>query len=262
MKKIVITTLKCVLFFIGWAVLSAFIPLIKTENAALWRLWAEITPLLAIIIFTIVFWLIEKKNVKLNFIKNPIMGLSLGVTGGILWLGCSVAIIFLFGAARFEGYNHVPLLPVWLLASTLNVVMQELLVRGYLYQMIKQKHNMVAATIVTTVLFTIMHGGAFEAGIIPVLNVVTMSLMMTIVLEYTGSIIAPVIMHAIWNGVGSIILGGVSLAEDYPHLVNITFNGNDVLSGGSCRIEGSIVVLVINILMICVFLILRNKKKV
>ena len=49
--------------------------------------------------------------------------------------------------------------------------MQELLVRGYLYQMIKTKHNIIAATIVSTALFTFMHGGAFEAGIIPVLNV-------------------------------------------------------------------------------------------
>lgn len=37
--------------------------------------------------------------------------------------------------------------------------MQELLVRGYLYQMLKQKHNIVAATIVTTALFTALHGG-------------------------------------------------------------------------------------------------------
>ena len=126
--------------------------------------------------------------------------------------------------------------------------------------MIKQKHNVIAATIVTTTLFTVMHGGAFEAGVIPVLNVVTMSLMMTVVLEYTGSIIAPIIMHAIWNGIGSIILGGVSLADDYPHLLNVTFNGNDILSGGVCKIEGSIVVLVINIFMIGVFAILKKRK--
>ena len=42
---------------------------------------------------------------------------------------------------------------------------------------IRDRHNIIAATIVSTALFTFMHGGAFEAGIIPVLNVLTMSLL-------------------------------------------------------------------------------------
>lgn len=259
-KKIVNTTLKSVLFFIGWAVLCAFIPLLNTDNAAIWRLWAEITPLIAIIAFTFVFWLIEKKQIKLHLMDNPAKGLSVGIIGGVTWLGCSVLILFLAGVMKFDGSNNVSMLSIWILAAILNVVMQELLVRGYLYQMIKQKHNLVAAAIVTTGIFTALHGGAFEAGIIPVLNVVTMSLMMTVVLEYTGSIIAPTIMHAIWNGIGSIILGGVSLADDYPHLLNVAFKGNDILSGGACKIEGSIVVLVINIFMIGAFAILKKRR--
>ena len=101
--------------------------------------------------------------------------------------------------------------------------------------------------------------GAFEAGLIPVLNVVTMRLLMTVVLAYTESIIAPVIMHAIWNCVGAIIIGCVSLADDYPHLLNISLNGSNILSGGSCKIEGSVVVLIINILLICL-LLLRSKR--
>lgn len=260
-KKVVNTTLKTVLFFIGWAVLCAFIPLLNTDNAAIWRLWAEITPLIAIIAFTFVFWLIEKKQIKLHLLGNPAKGLSVGIIGGVAWLGCSVLILLLLVVLKFDGSNNVTMLPIWLLASILNVVMQELLVRGYLYQMIKQKHNLIAATIVTTGIFTALHGGAFEAGIIPVLNVVTMSLLMTVVLEYTGSIMAPVIMHGIWNSVGAIILGGVSLAEDYPHLLNVTFSGNDILSGGVCKIEGSVIVLAVNILMIFVFILLKMKKK-
>lgn len=147
---------------------------------------------------------------------------------------------------------------VRIFSAFINVVMQELLVRGYLYQMLKHRYNIIVAAIVTTGLFTFMHGGAFETGLIPVLNVVTMSLLMTVILEYTKSIIGPVIMHAIWNCVGAIILGGVSLADDYPHVLNISLTGSDVLSGGSCKIEGSVIVLIINIFLISFFL-LRNK---
>lgn len=261
MKEIAKTTLKGVLFFLGWAILCAFLPLLDTDNSAIWRLWAEITPLLAIIAFTFIFWVIEKKQVRLNLFRNPVLGFRVGIIGGIFWLGCIVIILLLLGVIKFDGSNHVSMLPIWILAAALNVVMQELLVRGYLYQLIKQKHNMVAATIITTGLFTALHGGAFEAGVIPVLNVVTMSLLMTSVLEYTGSTIAPIVMHGIWNVIGAIVLGGVSLADDYPHLLNVIFAGNNILSGGSCKIEGSIVVLAINILMICFIYIVQNRKK-
>lgn len=261
LKKIAKTTLKSIMFFIGWAVLFTLLPLLNTNNPAIWRIWAEITPLFSIIVFSIIFWMIEKKQVRLNLFENPAIGLRVGIIGGIFWLGCTIIILYLIGVIKFNGSNRVLMLPIWILAAILNVVMQELLVRGYLYQMIKQKHNIVAATIVTTTLFTALHGGAFEAGLIPVLNVVTMSLLMTVILEYTGSIIAPIIMHTIWNVVGAIIFGGVSLADDYPHLLNVIFSGNDILSGGSCKIEGSIVVFIMNTLMICLFVILKNRKK-
>ena len=106
-----------------------------------------------------------------------------------------------------------------------------------------------------------MHGGAFEAGIIPVLNVLTMSLLMTIVLEYTHTLLTSILMHFLWNSVGSIILGGVSLAEDYPHLFNTTFSGNALLSGGIYKMEGSIIISFVNIALICFFVVLLIKRK-
>ena len=145
-------------------------------------------------------------------------------------------------------------------ACFLNTIMQELLARGYLYQLIKNNYNVLGATVVTTVLFSLMHGGAFEAGIIPVLNVGTMSIFMTIAMEYTQSIIVPIVIHFIWNGVGSIILGGVSLASDYPSLFQVAYSENTLLSGGACKIEGSIVVLFLNLLFIVIVSFLKHRR--
>ena len=260
MKKIASTTIKFIGFFLGWAILTSILPLSSSEEPAIWRLWAEIMPLLAIIAFTLIFWLIEKKNVELHLFDNSVKGMVLGVITGIVWLAVPVLVMYIAKIIHFDGTNSINLFPVWLLAAFLNVIMQELLVRGYLYQMIKQKHNIVAAAIVTTALFTALHGGAFEAGVIPVLNVLTMSLFMTVVLEYSGSIIAPTIMHFIWNGIGALVLGGVSLADDYPNLLITTFTGNEVISGGVCKIEGSIIVLFVNVILIVLFMFLKNKQ--
>lgn len=259
MKKLAVTIIKCIGFFLGWAIFISILPSPAIEDPAIWRLWAEAVPLFGIAVFTLLFWLIERRTIKLHLFDNPFKGVAVGIVAGIAWLGITVAILFLADIIEVDGTNQVPMFGVWLLAAFLNVVMQELLVRGYLYQMLKQTYNGIAATMVTTALFTLCHGGAFEAGILPVLNVLTMSLLMTAVLEYTGSMIAPTVMHFLWNGAGALFLGGVSLAEDYPHLLNMRFAGNDILSGGACKMEGSLVVLILNLALIFLF---RTRRQV
>ena len=260
LKKIVVTITKCICFFIGWAFLASVLPVPDSSETAVWRLWAEIMPLLAIVLFTLIFWLAEKKSVRLYLIEKPMKGMLLGIVTGLLWLAIPTLLMYITKSIHFDGMNEVKLFPIWMLAAFLNVIMQELLVRGYLYQMLKQKHNIVAAIIVTTALFTACHGGAFEAGIIPVVNVITMSLLMTAVLEYSESLVAPIIMHFLWNGIGALVLGGVSLADDYPSLLVTSFSGNEILSGGACKIEGSIFVLIVNIIMTVLFVLLNSKK--
>lgn len=259
MKKTAITMIKTTGFFLGWAILVSVLPLSSSKEPAIWRLWAEIMPLTAIIAFTLIFWLIEKRTVKLYLFDYPIKGVVLGTVTGIVWLAIPVVILYMAKMIHFDGTNSISLFPVWMLAVFLNVIMQELLVRGYLYQMIKQKHNIAAAAIITTALFTALHGGAFEAGVIPVLNVITMSLLMTVVLEYCGSLIAPTIMHFLWNGIGALVLGGVSLADDYPNLLVTTFTGNEVISGGVCKIEGSVIVLFVNLILMVFFIFLKRQ---
>lgn len=210
------------------------------------------------------FYCIEKIPIYIIIItfKKPISNVCIGIGVGIVWLGTTVSIMYATGVLSFAGSNKIAYLPVWLTACFLNVIMQELLIRGYIYQLVKRNYNAVSSIIITTVLFTVMHGGAFETGIVAVLNVIMMSVFMSLVLEYTGSIVAPILMHTVWNCVGAIVLGGVSLAEDYPHLLNSVFSGNNLLSGGISKIEGSVVVLTLNILLSASFFILLRKKKV
>lgn len=255
------TVTKALLYFVGWTLLVSFIPVPDLENPAVWRFAAELIPFLCVVVISIVFWFIEKKSVKIFSWFHPIRNCLIGIVFGIIWLGIPFFIMLLSGVLKIIQVNHVSMLWLWIFSAFINTIMQELLVRGYLYQMIKAKHNIIAATIISTALFTFMHGGAFEAGIIPVLNVLTMSLLMTIILEYTHTLLTPIIMHSLWNSVGAILLDVVSLAEDYPHLLTATFNGNALLSGGIYKMEGSIIVFLVNIVLICFFSLLLIKRK-
>ena len=262
MKKLVLVSLKTFAFFVGWAICVSILPIPDTKSAAVWRFWAELIPLLSVIGFTIIFWLIDKRNIRLYLTGKPVYNIVLGCITGAIWLGVSVVILSLTGVIHIDGRNQISMLWLWIFSAFINSVMQEVLVRGYLYQMIKNNYNIVVAVLISTGLFTFAHGGAFEAGILPVLNVITMSLFVTAVLEYTNSLIAPIIVHFLWNSVGAIILGGVSLAEDYPHLFNMTFGGNQLLSGGIYKIEGSVVVFVLNVIMIIGFIMAKKKKNI
>lgn len=261
MKRIRETILKAFLFFLIWLIGVGIIPTPEVENPALWRFFAELIPLLVTGLMTVIFWLIEKGKIPLCLTGNWLKGIITGSIIGIVWLVIPALVMYIFRIIRFEGSNDVSLLGIWFISVLLNVIMQELLVRGYLYQMVKRKCNTIAATFLTTGLFTLLHGGAFEAGVVAVLNVLTMSLLMTVMLEYTKSLWSPILAHFIWNAVGALVLNGVSLAEDYPNILNTVFVGNEILTGGACKIEGSIIVLMVNIFLITAFIIWNKTVK-
>ncbi|HZJ77411.1 MAG TPA: type II CAAX endopeptidase family protein [Clostridia bacterium] len=261
MKKAAITILKILIFFVGWAVLSGLID-IPVDNPVVWRFFAELIPLVVIVIFTVIFLRLEKGEVKIPFAENAGKGTIVGIVTGFVWIGVSTAILLILHQLAIVGKNDINIIWLWIISAFINVIMQELLVRGYLYQLLKAKYNLPLAIIITTALFTFMHGGAFEAGFIPVINVITMCLFTTALYEANGTILAPIMAHAVWNIIGAIILGGVSLADDYPSVFSMTAIGSTVLSGGDCKIEGSVIVTIINIALLLLFYIVysRNAK--
>lgn len=110
-----------------------------------------------------------------------------------------------------------------------------------------------------------LFGGFFEAGVIPVLNVITMCLFTTIFYETERTLLAPIMAHAVCNIVGAIFLGCVNLAEDYTHMFTLISSQNILLSCGEYKIEASIIVTIINIVLTTLFfiklkLLNRNKK--
>ena len=124
MKKIAISTAKFICFFMGWAVLAGVLPVPDSSEPAIWRLWAEIIPLLAIVLFTLVFWLAEKKSVRLHLIEKSMRGILLGIVTGLLWLAIPTLLMYVTKSIHFDDMNEVKLFPIWMLAAFLNVIMQ------------------------------------------------------------------------------------------------------------------------------------------
>ena len=267
MKKHLLVFIKILGFFAAWILLIALQsipgvgepPFVK-GSVAFQRFWWELLPLISVIIATLVFTIIiEKNGIKISLLDKMAKNSVLGIFTGIEWIGIPILILSIIGSFHFGAINSISYLPVWIISAFLNVIMQEYLVRGYIFELLKKEYNLITSIIITTILFTGLHGGAFEAGIVAVLNVITMSVFMSVLLVYAKSLFLPIVVHAVWNIAGS-LLGCVSLASDYPVLINCTITGDKIISGGIYKLEGSIIVLLVNIVNIIVFIIVMNKK--
>ncbi len=252
MKKIISTTLKILVFFLGWAILAGIIT-VPCEDPAIWRFFAELVPFLVLVVFTVIFLLLEKKEIRIPIKENLVKGTVVGTITGTIWIAVAAGVLMASRQLIITDQETVHILWLWILSALINVVMQELLIRGYMYQLLKKKFNLPAAVIFTTALFTLLHGGAFEAGVIPVLNVITMYLFTTALYESEKTLLAPIMAHAVWNVVGALFLGGVGLASDYPHLLTLQPSANTLLSGGTYKIEASIVTLFLNVALMVIF---------
>jgi len=255
-KKTTKTILKTALFIFLWVILATLVPIPENISSFAWRLSAEAIALIAVILLTVIFSAIEKNKIKLD-VEKVGKYICIGLILGMLWIGISVGVMVLLGTS-FSGNSRGVKVLLWLIPVLFNAAAQELLVRGYVYSLIKREYSLVTATVITTLLFVLFHGGTFSEGLLPIVNIVLTSLLLTSCLEVFEGLTVPILMHFVWNGVGGIVFGGINLAEDYPSLLTMNSNGSNILTGGICKIEGSIVVLFVNIIMMAIILVWKR----
>ncbi|MDO5755618.1 MAG: hypothetical protein Q4P28_05235 [Tissierellia bacterium] len=133
MKKMIMSIGKVLVFFILWSVSVGLVPIPEFSNPAIWRLFAEIIPLLITILWTFLFILFDKVDIKCDikdlFSKKIVLGFLLG----LLWLGLTIAIIYAFGGLSIVSKNSIDQGYIWFIALFFNTIMQELAIRGYIY---------------------------------------------------------------------------------------------------------------------------------
>lgn len=78
---------------------------------------------------------------------------------------------------------------------------EEFLFRGYLYGVLKRYGGRLAAMLVTAMLFSAIHLHA--AAFLPLF---VLAICLTLVYEHTGTLWAPILMHALFNGVSVVFI--------------------------------------------------------
>lgn len=224
-------------------------------NPVLRRFFAELIPFISILLLNFIFPKLFKEKIKAVNLKSGRKALLNGISCGLTILAFT-SLMFLSNNIYLERNEKTSYFYIWLISAFLNCIMQELLVRGYLYSLLKEEYGVKPAIFATSLIFTILHPQTFEDSLLAVLNVFSTSLLMSLLYEKTSNIFAPIMAHSIWNIGGGLILGGVNLADDYPSLYTFVVKNNSILASSSSKMEGSILVLIINF----VFIFLYQKK--
>jgi|ERR1035437_1888955 len=263
------------LFFLVWGIL--LVPFIVPFNSEIvkWRqnsplevrLYSDSISLLTILIAT---WLMTRFLDRRLFLT---IGLAFDhilkyfLTGsaiGSIWLGCSVGIAWIFGWVT-------PIQPIgfsWaVLAGTtismfLNVIAQELLLCGFIFQTIRYRSNTLTAIVVSSILFASYHAGTFKGDWLPAVNVFAAGFLFCLAFITTRSLWFPIFIHFTWDVLVGPLLGlsesGRSdLGAGWKMFV---VNGPPIFTGGKFGLEGGLIVtLTVFVIIILMHLFRRQK---
>lgn len=191
--------------------------------------------------------------------------LSRGLGIGAAWLGASVGLLLISGLATYQvpaGFSG-PLVLIAAGSALLNVLTQQLLVVGYIFQTIRAKGGFPIAVVVSALLFSALHAGAFQGSLIPPINVFAAGLVFCLAYGITENLWLPVAIHFAWNVLlgpvlGLTISGTGNLGLGWRFF---EISGPDIFTGGAFGLEGGLLVTLTTTILIIILLLSYRRKK-
>lgn len=261
-RRIGISFLKILAFLLLWALLTAA----ATMTAVGWggdsfyeklpfRVGLEVALTITVLAATIIMArFVDKRPVStIGFATSRLPDLLTGTVLGAAMFALPLAVLTAMGAARFDpdlGDFTAQALMIGVFVCFFNVVTQEVLARGYMFQELWGKYGPWAATILTSIFFVSLHAAPISQGtqgLVTGLNILIASLMLSLAYVRTGSLWLPVGIHLGWNGLqGPVLAINVSGSDlAFGHWRMFSFApGDELMTGGVMGVEGGLVGLI------------------
>lgn len=169
-----------------------------------------------------VAWFVITNNRKFPFFET--LGWR---SGGIRWwhyiaiLGAFVGIMLIVGSLVPEQENEMlrmirsskaVLYTIAILSVLTAPLIEEVVYRGILYSAFQRSVGQAAAVVLVTLLFALVHVPQYWPSFSTIFLLTLLSLILTLLRVYSGNLLPSVILHAIFNGLQSVLL----VAE--PHI--------------------------------------------
>ncbi|MBO4462503.1 MAG: CPBP family intramembrane metalloprotease [Lachnospiraceae bacterium] len=221
-------------------------------------------------IFFLYWKLFQKKTIaELGFTKKCGTYL-IGMIIGAILVVVSVFSIIATGAITYNGkLDNIDYLYIFLMFGVFicQGMMEEVLCRGIVMQLLRNKTSIPIAVGVSTILFTIPHilnmtGESAVIIIFAIINLILISLIFSALTICTGSIWAACGFHSIWNFILYNILG-LNLSgndEMTAAIFDMKSVGSNILNGGVYGIEASVVTAAILAVVLIIIIVIYDRK--
>ena len=242
--------------------LSQFVPAIGSLSNNLWikSILLFIGGLSILALYAVFVKLFEKRPVFELSIKRASRDLLTGFSIGILFIAIIVLILAMIGVYRIDsiGLNWESML-LDFVVFFLVAASEEVIFRGIVFRMIKDRFNIIAAFIISSLSFGFIHLWNVDLWTAVAISAEA-GFMLAAAYNLRNNLWIPIGIHWAWNFISGTVFGlGVSGTEQEYSLITPEINGPYILNGGSNGFEGSIVTCICGVLLSFVLLHYSNK---
>lgn len=198
----------------------------------------------------LLYWkVIEKKPLAAMGLSKKIGTYFIGIAISVFLLVLSVIIIIVTGNMKYQGiFENADVLMIILLTGGFMIqgAAEEILCRGIVLHVLKEKTSFLTAMIVSTILFILPHWSSLFAGeiiygAIGVINLILISVIFSFLTIYFKSIWAACGLHSFWNAILYSVLG-LNLSgneETVTAIFHMQSVSDSIWNGGIYGIEAS-----------------------
>ena len=185
-------------------------------------------------------------------VKGKIKDIGWGVIYGSVTMLIGFFILLIFGLITIKrGNTDVILMFSCLLTLFFAAAMEEILCRGGMINICLKYYNKVAAIIISSIIFALMHIFNGNFGWVGCLNIFLLGVVMALYYVYRKNLWYPILIHLAWNYVQGPVLGFSVSGTQTPQFITQEQHGSTLLTGGEFGFEGSIIATII-LLIACI----------
>ncbi|WP_295722687.1 CPBP family intramembrane glutamic endopeptidase [uncultured Methanobrevibacter sp.] len=256
------------LLYIGTIGLNIVLDLISMAILPKVDVYWQLMGLFGFIFIPILVYIIVKKFEKrsfrsVGFSKDNILPSVLrGLGIGFLMFLTVVIIGLISGQYKYTGYNlsSLILLVPFLLGFFVQSLGEEFEMRGWAMTYIYKRHSIIAAIIISNILFSMAH--IFNSGIdlLPIINIFLVGVFFAILFIKYDNIWICGSAHAAWNFSQGILFGFNVSGQTTPSLLKFSQVSENIIGGGTFGPESGLIATFVIIIGLFLSLYIKENK--
>lgn len=222
------------------------------------------------LIFCLWVRFIEKQPLSfIGFVKDHWLTKYLtGLLIGFAMMSIVVIILLVSGHISLEknniqptGISSLPFILILLIGWIIQGASEEIVTRGYLMNVLKNKYNVPVALLITSTLFGLLHLGNPGVNAIAIINIILVGLFFGLCTIKTNNLWLACGIHSAWNFAQGNIFGFEVSGIDTSvgSLIDLNLKGNTLITGGAFGPEAGLSSTIVLILSIGIILYLDKK---